>query len=128
MSNTPFPAQATGVGSLFAIHLTGKAPIQDAKSFANSDHELSRKLFSHLLDNEILMVIPEMLHGAISHAHSDTNIRDLATTVEKFVKGNKRKRSRTRRSSALQTYPDQADSDRVELEVSQALSSTLVAG
>ncbi len=34
------------------------------------------------------MVIPEMLHGAISHAHSDTNIRDLATTVEKFVKGN----------------------------------------
>lgn len=89
-----FPARATGVGSLFAIHLLGKASIQDAKGFANSDHELSRKLFRHLLDNEILMVLPEMLHGAISHAHSDTNLRDLATTVEKFVKGNNRKRSR----------------------------------
>ncbi len=47
-----FPAHATGVGSLFAIHLPGKAPIQDAKSFANSDRELTRKLFSHLLDRD----------------------------------------------------------------------------
>ena len=89
-----FPARATGVCSLFAIHLIGKAPIQDAKSFANSDHELSRKLFGHLLDNEILMVVPDMLHGAISYAHSDANIRDLATAVEKFVKGNNRERNR----------------------------------
>jgi glutamate-1-semialdehyde aminotransferase len=88
-----FPARSTGVGSLFAIHLLGNAPIQDARSFANSDHELSRKLFSHLLDNEILMVVPEMLHGAISHAHSDTNIRDLTTAVEKFVTENNGKRS-----------------------------------
>jgi glutamate-1-semialdehyde 2,1-aminomutase len=89
-----FPARATGVGSLFAIHLLGRASIKDAKSFAESDHELSRRLFSHLLDNEILMFRPEMLHGAISHAHSDTNIRDLANTLEKFVKGNNRKGSR----------------------------------
>jgi glutamate-1-semialdehyde 2,1-aminomutase len=85
-----FPACATGIGSLFAIHLLGKAPIQNVKTFANCDHELSRRLFSHLLDNEILMVIPEMLHGAISHAHSDANIRELTTAVEKFVRANRK--------------------------------------
>jgi glutamate-1-semialdehyde 2,1-aminomutase len=83
-----FPAQATGIGSLFAIHLIEKQPIRDAKSFAISDHELSRRLFSHFLENGILMVVPEMLHGAISQAHSDADIRDLISIIEKFVTDN----------------------------------------
>ena len=82
-----FPAQAIGIGSLFAIHMTGNKPIKDAKSYANSDHGVSRRLFNHLLDSEILMVMPEMLHGAISYAHSEDDIRHLTSTVEKFVKG-----------------------------------------
>ncbi len=83
-----FPAQATGIGSLIAIHATGNKPIKDARSYANSDHGLSQRLFTHLLENEILMVIPEMLHGAISYAHTDDDIRHLTSTVENFVKGN----------------------------------------
>ena len=82
-----FPAQATGIGSLTAIHTAGKNPIKDARSYAECDHELSMKLFRHLLENGILMLIPEMLHAAISYAHTDDDIRDLTSTVEKFVKG-----------------------------------------
>lgn len=83
-----FPAQATGIGSLIAIHTTGKKPIKDARCYADSDHSLSQKLFSHLLENEILMVVPEMLHGAISYAHTDADIKHLTSAVEQFVKGN----------------------------------------
>jgi len=82
-----FPAQATGIASLIAIHTAGKTPIEDAKSFAKCDHELSMKLLRHLLENGILMLTPEMLHAAISYAHTDADIRDLTSTVEKFVKG-----------------------------------------
>ena len=82
-----FPAQATGIGSLTAIHTAGKNPIKDARSYAECDHELSMKLFRHLLENGILMLMPEMLHAAISYAHTDDDIRDLTSTVEKFVKG-----------------------------------------
>jgi glutamate-1-semialdehyde 2,1-aminomutase len=83
-----FPAQATGIGSLFAIHTTRKKPIKDAKSFADSDHELSQRLFSYLLENGIFMLTPEMLHGTISYAHTDADIRHLSSTMEQFVKGN----------------------------------------
>lgn len=82
-----FPAQVTGIGSLFALHMTG-SKTKVAKANANSDHKLSRKLFSHLLDNEILMVIPEMLHGAISYAHTEADIDHLATIVEQYVRSN----------------------------------------
>lgn len=86
-----FPAQTTGIGSLFAIHLTRERPIRDAKNYANSDHELSKRLFSHLIENEILMIVPEMLHGAISYAHTDSDVKHLSSAVEEFVKGNNRR-------------------------------------
>ena len=82
-----FPAQATGIGSLTAIHTTAKKPIKDARSRAESDQELSMKLFRYLLENRILMFVPEMLHAAISYAHTDDDIKRLTSTVEKFVKG-----------------------------------------
>ncbi len=83
-----FPAQATGIGSLTAIHTAEKKPIKDAKSYAECDRELSLKLFRYLLENGILMLIPEMLHAAISYAHTDDDIEQLASTIEQFVKGN----------------------------------------
>ncbi len=82
-----FPAQATGIGSLIAIHTTEKKPIRDGKSFAVSDHELSKRLFSHMLNNGILMVMPEMLHGAISYSHTEIDIQHLASTIGEYVKG-----------------------------------------
>jgi len=81
-----FPAQATGVGSLVAIHMTDKKPLKDASTYVLSDHEGSRKMFSHLLDKEILMLLPEMLHGAISYAHTENDIDTLTSAIAQYVK------------------------------------------
>ncbi len=81
-----FPAQVTGVGSLFSIHTTAKKPIKDARCYADSDHEESRKLFSHMLDDGIMMLVPERLHGAISYAHTESDIGNLTASVERFVR------------------------------------------
>ena len=83
-----FPAQVTGIGSLFSIHTTAKTPIKDARRYADCDHEESKKLFSHLLDDGILMVVPERLHCAVSYAHTDSDIGTLTASVERFVKAN----------------------------------------
>jgi glutamate-1-semialdehyde 2,1-aminomutase len=83
-----FPAQTTGIGSLLAIHLTTTTPIKDATILADSDHEKSRKLFSKMLDDGILMVVPERLHGAISYAHTEADIESLVSSVERFVESN----------------------------------------
>jgi len=83
-----FPAQATGIGSLFSIHTTAKKPVKDASCYADSDHEKSRRLFSHMLDDGILMVVPDRLHGAVSYAHTDSDIGNLTASVERFVKPN----------------------------------------
>jgi glutamate-1-semialdehyde 2,1-aminomutase len=83
-----FPAQATGIGSLFAIHMTGKRPVKDVQAFATSDHAISVRLFRHMLENGIMMLVPEQLHAAISYAHTEADISQLTTIVESFVKAN----------------------------------------
>lgn len=81
-----FPAQVTGVGSLFSIHTTAKTPIKDARCYSDSDHEASRKLFSHMLEDGIVMLVPERLHGAISYAHTESDIENLIASVERFMR------------------------------------------
>jgi glutamate-1-semialdehyde aminotransferase len=70
-----------------AIHATKKKPIKDARVRAESDQELSKKLFRHLLESQILMLLPEMLHAAIGYAHTGEDVKRLTSTVEEFVKG-----------------------------------------
>lgn len=84
-----FPAQTTGIDSVFAIHMTRKKPIRDASSFAFNDHELSKRAFSYLLDNGIMMVTPELLHGAICYSHTESDIDFLIAVIERYVKGNR---------------------------------------
>ena len=84
-----FPAQTTGVGSLFSIHLTNKKPISDASSLTLSDHIQSRKVFHYLLENGILILQPDMLHGAISYAHTEDDISHLTSILERYVKNHK---------------------------------------
>jgi glutamate-1-semialdehyde 2,1-aminomutase len=81
-----FPAQTTGIGSLFAIHMTDKKPLRDANCHIMEDHDRSRKMFSFFLDNGILMLLPETLHGAISHSHSESDIEQLVNVIERYVK------------------------------------------
>jgi glutamate-1-semialdehyde 2,1-aminomutase len=83
-----FEAQTTGVGSLFAIHTTSTQPLKDAKCQALANHDLSRKIFSYMLQNNIFMLLPDILHGAISYAHTDDDIGRLASVIARYVKEN----------------------------------------
>ena len=82
-----FPAQVTGMGSMFGIQTTSKAPIRDARINAETDRDMSRRLFGHLLKDGIAMLVPERLHAAVSYAHTESDIQDLTSSVERFVKG-----------------------------------------
>ena len=81
-----FEAQTTGIGSLFCIHTTRTKPLKDAKCQAITNHDLSKKMFSNLLENGILMLAPEMLHGAISYSHTNDDINRLISIIERYVK------------------------------------------
>jgi len=81
-----FPAQVTGLGSLFAIHTTDKKLLKDARSYALCDHKQSENMFTFLLDTGILMLTPQMLHGCISYSHTDSDITHLTSTIERYVK------------------------------------------
>jgi len=81
-----FPAQTTGIGSLLSVHVTQTSPIRNAKILEESDHEKSKLLFAHLLNDGILVLVPERLHGSISYAHKESDVRDLTASVERFVK------------------------------------------
>lgn len=81
-----FEAQTTGMGSLLAIHTTRKEPLKDANCYAVANRDLSREMFSYMLENGILMLLPDMLHGAISYSHTDDDIEHLISTIERYVK------------------------------------------
>lgn len=79
-------ARVTGIGSLFSIHFTKQKNVRDIRHFSEPHKEQSKRMFSYLLDNRILMLIPELLHGAISYSHSETEINTLVSRVEEYVK------------------------------------------
>ncbi len=81
-----FEAQTTGLGSLFSIHTTRTKPLKDAKNLAFTNLDLSKRMFSDLLENGILMLTPETLHAAISYSHADDDINRLVSTIERYVK------------------------------------------
>jgi glutamate-1-semialdehyde 2,1-aminomutase len=81
-----FEAQTTGIGSLFAIHTTRTRPLKDAQCQALANHELSRNIFNYMLQNNILMLLPDILHGAISYAHTGDDIDQLVSVTEQYVK------------------------------------------
>lgn len=81
-----FSARVTGIGSLFSIHFTKQKSVRDISHFSEAHKEQSKRLFTFLLDNGILMLVPELLHGAISYSHSEREIDDLVSLVEEYVK------------------------------------------
>ncbi|HUK50963.1 MAG TPA: aspartate aminotransferase family protein [Terriglobales bacterium] len=80
-----FPAQILGLGSMFSIHMTTKTPIKDISGYANYNHQQTKKLFHHLLENEIVMLLPEILHGGVTYAHSEEDVKYLVKTVSEFA-------------------------------------------
>lgn len=81
-----FDAQVTGVGSLFCIHFTRQKNVRDIRHFSEAHKEQSKRMFTFLLNNRILILVPELLHGAISYSHSEGDIDALISRVEEYVK------------------------------------------
>jgi glutamate-1-semialdehyde 2,1-aminomutase len=81
-----FDAQVTGVGSLFCIHFTRQKNVRDIRHFSEAHKEQSKRMFTFLLNNRILILVPELLHGAISYSHSESDIDALISRVEEYVK------------------------------------------
>jgi len=81
-----FDARVTGVGSLFAIHFTKQKNVRDIRHFSEAHKEQSKRLFTFLLNNGILMLLPDHLHAAISYSHSEEDIDTLVTRVEEYLK------------------------------------------
>lgn len=84
--DTGFEAQAVGVGSLLAIPHTRRKPLRDLAGFANYNHARSKEMFKHLLEKGILILIPEMMHGAVSYAHNEVDIKELIAAVTEYAK------------------------------------------
>jgi glutamate-1-semialdehyde aminotransferase len=65
--------------------MTKEKPIKDASGYEHYDHAQCKKLFNYLLENGIVILIPDTLHGGISYAHTKEDVRQLASTVRKYV-------------------------------------------
>jgi glutamate-1-semialdehyde 2,1-aminomutase len=81
-----FPAQAVGVGSIFCIHMSDKKPLKDISGFTHYDQAQYKRMFNFLLENGIVILLPEILHGGVSYAHTENDIQHLNNTVGEYVK------------------------------------------
>ena len=84
-TDAEFPAQAVGVGSMFCIHMTKNKPIKDTRGYEHYDQAQCKKLFRFLLENGIVILLPETLHGGVSYAHTEEDINQLANTLKEYV-------------------------------------------
>ena len=88
-----YPATATGIASLLGIHMNG-SPIDSRPKDSNIERSIG--LFNWMLENGIVMLRPDLLHGAISYAHTDDDVKILVSTVTDYVKNNgNRKQNRS---------------------------------
>ena len=81
-----FGAQVAGVGSLFGIHFTKEKRIRDTRHLSGQYKEHAKQMFSHLLKNGILLLSPDLPHGAISYSHSENEIETLVSAIQDYVK------------------------------------------
>ena len=79
------PAQVTGVGSLFGCHFTAEKPVKDIRAASRANKEIASMFHQYLLDRGIFLLTPELIHGAISDAHTRGDIDCFLTTAESFA-------------------------------------------
>ena len=77
-----YPATVTGIESLLGIHMNGN-PIDSRPK--DSNLERSTGLFRSMLENGIVMLRPDLLHGSISYAHTEDEVERLVSTVADYV-------------------------------------------
>lgn len=66
--------------------MTNKKPLKDISGLVHYDHAQYKRMFNFLLENGIIILLPEILHGGISYAHTEKDIKHLTDTVEEYVK------------------------------------------
>ena len=79
-------ARITGTGSLLAIHFAKKKAVRDIKHLSEEHKRHSKRIFTFLLNNGVLMLVPENLHAAISYSHSQDEIDSLISLIGECVK------------------------------------------
>jgi len=77
--------QTTGIGSIFGCHFT-RIPVKDATIASMGDKELSKRLMYFLLDRGIFCLTPELVHCAISTAHTEAEIDEFLRVTALFAK------------------------------------------
>jgi len=85
MTRAGLEFQTTGIGSIFGCHFT-KVPIKDVAAVDTGDRELSKRLMYFLLDRGIFCLTPELVHCAISTAHTDAEMDEFLAAVELFAR------------------------------------------
>jgi glutamate-1-semialdehyde 2,1-aminomutase len=81
-SRSSLDAQVTGVGSLFGVHFTKGGRIRDTRHLSGQHKEHAKGMFSHLLNNGILLLSTDLPHGAISYSHSESDIETLVSSIQ----------------------------------------------
>ena len=84
-SQSNFDARVTGAGSLFGIHFSKEKCIRDTRHLSGQYKEQAKQMFSYLLNNGILLLSPDLPHGAISYSHSESEIETLVSAIQNYV-------------------------------------------
>jgi len=79
------PVQITGLGSIFGCHFTAERPVKDVRVMSRANKEIAAMFHRYLLDRGILLLTPEVIHGAISDAHTSRDIDYFLAASEKFA-------------------------------------------
>ncbi len=79
------PVQITGLKSIFGCHFTAEKPVKDVRVVSRANKEIAAMFHRYLLDKGILLLTPEVIHGAISYAHGSRDIDYFLATSEKFA-------------------------------------------
>jgi len=80
-----FDFQATGVGSLFGCHFT-KVPVIDSVAASAGNKRLSERFCRHLLERRVLALTTDLVHCAVSNAHTRKDIEEFLSRAEEFAR------------------------------------------
>jgi glutamate-1-semialdehyde 2,1-aminomutase len=76
------PAQVTGIGSFFGMHFTD-APVTDYRSMLDGDQQMTRALFTGLLNEGILL--QQICAGSLSTLTTEAHVDGLVDAVRRVV-------------------------------------------
>ncbi|MEM3404619.1 MAG: aminotransferase class III-fold pyridoxal phosphate-dependent enzyme [Nitrososphaeria archaeon] len=85
IEESKFEAYITGALSLFGLHFTKEKPVNGETAERTKDRELSRALFTFLLDKGVAYLTPNTPHFTVSFAHTQSDVERLVFGIEEFL-------------------------------------------